>query len=185
MATQFLTPEPMLKPSMKNLLPIMLFFLAGNFCDAQTLIGTVIDRETGETLPEIIVKSGSKGMVTDANGRFHLDIQNGESLEFTQIGYPKHEIININLEQDTVNIGLIGLSPGGTSGFVMYKKKRFLSQKPKYVCRYTKTNVKVKPENLIVRGQDGQPRYTWIANKEGTLQVEFSKIDNCTNHSSK
>ncbi|MCB9233227.1 MAG: hypothetical protein H6581_16340 [Bacteroidia bacterium] len=165
---------------MKKLLVITLFLLASNYSKAQTIIGTVIDGKTADPLAGTLVKSGSKGVITDSIGGFILSINRGESLEFTFIGFPKHEIVDINLEKDTVNIGSIELSSVGAYGYVMYEKKRFLSKKTKYVCRRIKIKNKDEKDGLIVRCPDGQIRYTWTLNDEKTLQVEFDQIKTCT-----
>ncbi|WP_240768504.1 TonB-dependent receptor [Olivibacter sp. XZL3] len=55
--------------------------------------GVVVD-ETGDPLPgvSVRVKGVNRGAVTDANGRYQVEIANGEVLVFTYIGYENAEL---------------------------------------------------------------------------------------------
>lgn len=76
----------------------------------QTVIGTVID-ESGSGLPgvSILVKGTQRGTTTDPNGKYKIDVPNGEAtLVFSFVGYLSQEVVvgnrsqlNINLKVDT------------------------------------------------------------------------------------
>lgn len=59
----------------------------------QTVSGVVVD-ETGSPLPgvSVRVKGVNRGAVTDANGRYQLNIANGEVLVFSYVGYETTEL---------------------------------------------------------------------------------------------
>lgn len=59
----------------------------------QTVSGVVVD-ETGNPLPgvSVRVKGINRGAVTDANGRYQLNIANGEVLVFSYVGYETTEL---------------------------------------------------------------------------------------------
>ena len=75
-----------------------------------TVRGTVVDAQTGESLPgvNILVQGTSVGTTTNADGEFSLNIPEGaQTLVITYVGYQRQEIpigdettINIELAQD-------------------------------------------------------------------------------------
>ncbi len=91
----------------------------------QNVSGTVLD-EGNAPLPgaSVVVKGTSRGMTTDANGKFTLQISNGEVLVVSFIGYKPQEVtyngqteLNIQLEQS-----VIGLEEIVTIGYGVQKK---------------------------------------------------------------
>ena len=56
--------------------------------------GTIVD-ETGEGIPGAFVKlsGSSKGVVTDIDGAYTIDVPNGSKLEVTFLGYQPGEVI--------------------------------------------------------------------------------------------
>ena len=74
-----------------------------------TVRGTVTD-QAGEPIigASIVIKGTSKGVVTDTEGRFAIDVSNGSTLEISCIGYEKRVVkvgaqknISITLAEDT------------------------------------------------------------------------------------
>lgn len=76
--------------------------------------GTVMDAETGETLPgvNIIIKGTTKGTTTDLDGKFSLTVDAGESLVFSYVGYDRQEILVQNQTELTVRMQLDSESLG-------------------------------------------------------------------------
>ncbi|QDH78223.1 TonB-dependent receptor [Echinicola soli] len=73
-----------------------------------TITGTVTDEE-GEPLPgaTVTVVGSSKGTVTDADGKYSLDVEEGETLQFSFIGFEKQQqvvgnqsVIDVVLKMD-------------------------------------------------------------------------------------
>lgn len=71
------------------------------------ITGTVRDQESGEPLPgvNIIVKGTSRGTVTDIGGNFILDVDPGQILILSYIGYDSQEITVVSAQN--LNIDLI------------------------------------------------------------------------------
>lgn len=72
-----------------------------------SISGQITDRETGEALPgvNIIVKGKDKGTVTDIEGSFQINADQGDILLFSYIGYKKQEVVILN--QQVINIQLV------------------------------------------------------------------------------
>ena len=82
----------------KHLQPILLAVLLLlspilTYGQVSTLTGTITD-EIGETLPgvNIVLKGTSSGTLTDINGNYSLDVEQGSELVFTFIGFQTQEI---------------------------------------------------------------------------------------------
>jgi TonB-dependent SusC/RagA subfamily outer membrane receptor len=92
----------------KLLLLTMLFFSAAVVtAQAQTVTGTVTARSDKGTLPgvSVKVKEAAGGTVTDANGKFSLNVPaGGKTLVFSFIGFTPQEV-PIN-GQSTINVAL-------------------------------------------------------------------------------
>ena len=95
----------------------ILFLLLGIFCmsavSAQTTVtGVVKDAADGTPLPgvSVLVKSTTRGTITDFNGNYSIQVQQGETLVFSFIGYTSQEAVvsgatlNISLESDVQNV---------------------------------------------------------------------------------
>ena len=91
---------------------LVLFFSAGqlhaqdNQTTGKKITGTVIDFEQNKSIPgvNIIVKGTSIGTVTDIDGKFELNVNKGDVLKFSYMGYLTAEIKVEN--QATINISL-------------------------------------------------------------------------------
>lgn len=77
-----------------------------------TIRGTVTD-QAGEPIigASIVIKGTSKGVVTDTEGRFTIDVPNGSTLEVSCIGYEKRVVkvgaqrnVSITLAEDTKSL---------------------------------------------------------------------------------
>lgn len=93
----------------KNLLLFVIFFAAVSELQAQERLvsGRVTSTEDGSALPgvNVIIKGSSKGTVTDAQGKFSLEIPGPSSvLIFSFIGFQSQEVLVG--ERTTVDIGL-------------------------------------------------------------------------------
>src|SRR5665648_156022 len=80
-----------------NVLILMLSLLFGNFAMAQQLVlsGKVTDSSSGESLPgvSIVVKGTTNGTISNAEGEFTLQPNNGDVVQFKFIGYKTQEIV--------------------------------------------------------------------------------------------
>ena len=81
---------------------------------AQTITGVVKD-EKGEPAPgvSVVIKGTTKGVQTDADGKFSIQAEVGNVLVFTSVGYVKQEVtvtkdmatLNISLKEDLGTLG--------------------------------------------------------------------------------
>jgi len=73
---------------MKSLLSFLLFLFATSIANSQTISGTVID-DNNLPLPSvnILVKSTGKSSSTDIDGKFFIEANVGDVMEFSFIGY--------------------------------------------------------------------------------------------------
>lgn len=78
----------------------ILFLLLGIFCmsavSAQTTVtGVVKDAADGTPLPgvSVLVKNTTRGTITDFNGNYSIQVQQGETLVFSFIGYTSQEAV--------------------------------------------------------------------------------------------
>ena len=62
------------------------FYLSFSYLFSQ-ITGNVVDSKTGEPLPSVNVVSGEKGISTDANGIFSIEVTTKEPLIFSHVGY--------------------------------------------------------------------------------------------------
>ncbi|TYA74391.1 SusC/RagA family TonB-linked outer membrane protein [Seonamhaeicola marinus] len=86
-----------------------MFLLLGSVIYAQSVSGTVSDKE-GLPIPgvNVLVKGTTTGTVTDFDGKFEINANNGDVLVFSFVGYQTQEIsytgqasVNVSLEDDT------------------------------------------------------------------------------------
>lgn len=108
---------------------ILLFFTLSAAAFAQRKVtGKVIDGEAQIGLPGVTVmlKGGTKGTSTDANGAFSIDVpQNGGTLVFSSIGYESAEEVignrsevNVSLSPDTKSLNEVVVT-----GYASQRKK--------------------------------------------------------------
>lgn len=111
------------KPSIRGGVPIPLYFLVSTLLffalaihDAsaqQRVITGVVADLVGEPIPgvTVLVSGTPRGTVTDINGRYSIQANNGETLEFSFVGFRKvsraignSNVMDITLEEDTQNL---------------------------------------------------------------------------------
>jgi TonB-linked SusC/RagA family outer membrane protein len=78
------------------LLALAFIFMLGGYAMAQnrTISGTVTDADDGSPLPgvNVVVKGSTTGTVTDANGKYQIQIGEGTMLVFSYVGYVTQEV---------------------------------------------------------------------------------------------
>jgi len=92
----------------KLLLPLAMLF--GSFIYAQSVTGTVSDASGPLPGVNVLVKSTATGTVTDFDGNFQINANNGDTLVFSFVGYLTQEIlvsgttINVTLAEDAAQL---------------------------------------------------------------------------------
>jgi TonB-linked SusC/RagA family outer membrane protein len=108
---------------------MLLFFVLGTSAFAQRkLTGKVVDADAQIGLPgvTVLLKGGTKGTSTDANGNYSLEVpQNGGTIVFSSIGYEtKEEVIgnrseiNVSMNADTKSLNEVVVT-----GYASQRKK--------------------------------------------------------------
>lgn len=79
-----------------NVLILFLSLLIGNFAMAQQTVfsGKVTDSSSGEALPgvTVVVKGTTNGTISDVDGKFTLQVNKGDVVQFSFVGYTTKEI---------------------------------------------------------------------------------------------
>ena len=111
------------------LLGLLLLFMSGvaSADDAPAVFrvrGQVKEATSGTPLPgvNVVEKGSSRGVTTDANGQYQLDVQTGDAiLVFSSIGYAKQEIpvgnraeLNVDMQADTRSLDEVVVQGYGT-----------------------------------------------------------------------
>src|SRR5690606_35759918 len=82
---------------MKNSLTLVicLFFAWMSFGQTQSLSGVVTDHETGVPIPgaNVTVQNTARGVVTDFDGNYTVEVSTGEVLIFSYIGYKEQQVV--------------------------------------------------------------------------------------------
>ncbi|TAH21674.1 MAG: TonB-dependent receptor [Cytophagales bacterium] len=109
----------MTKSYFKRISLLLIFFVSFTAFSAfaqKRVSGTVKDGETGSGLPGVTiqVKGTTKGTVTDADGKYAIDANDGGTLVFSSVGYVTQEmavgsssVIDITLVADVKTLGEI------------------------------------------------------------------------------
>ena len=73
---------------------LILFFGVSNFVLAQEVSGTVLD-DSSQPLPgvTVVVKDTSTGTTTDLDGRYSINANDGDELEFSYVGFDTQRIV--------------------------------------------------------------------------------------------
>lgn len=91
------------------------------FAQSLTVKGTVADEETGDMLPaaSIIVKGTERGTMTNFNGEYEIDVENGETLIFSFMGMKDQEFtitssqtLDVVLKPDVEQLDAVTISTG-------------------------------------------------------------------------
>ena len=89
----------------------------------RTLVGTVTDASTGETLigVNVIIKGTTQGTVTDLDGKFSIEVTGKDEIEISYIGYKTQTIevgdlgvLNIKMEGDNEVLDEVVVVGAGT-----------------------------------------------------------------------
>ncbi len=88
---------------------MLLIIPSGVSAQNRTITGTVVEAETQTPLPgvSVVVQGTTKGTMTNAEGKFSLDVTDGQILQFSFIGYASKELtvgksntIDVQLQTD-------------------------------------------------------------------------------------
>ena len=95
-----------MKTIFKRLL-LALLFLPTIILAQSTVTGTVTEQATALPIPtvNVIIKDTSRGTATDFDGNYTLEVNNGDVLVFSYIGYLTQEITYNG--QSNINVGLV------------------------------------------------------------------------------
>ena len=83
----------------KNLKVIMFLFAtlawSTGFAQIKTITGKITDASDGEPLPgvTIVVKGTTTGTITNFDGDYSINVEEGETLAYSYIGYTTQEIV--------------------------------------------------------------------------------------------
>ncbi|NQU86208.1 MAG: SusC/RagA family TonB-linked outer membrane protein, partial [Mariniphaga sp.] len=88
------------------LLFVSILIYSMSFAQQKTVTGTVIDDSTNEPLPgvTVVVTGTTNGTVSNFDGEYTLDVEQGQTLSFSFIGYSAQQVL-IGSE-NTINIAL-------------------------------------------------------------------------------
>ncbi len=84
-----------------------------SYSQQKTLTGEVTDAGTGEPLPgvTIVIQGTARGTITDVDGQYSIDVEQGRTLTFSFIGYTSQEIevgaedvLNVQLRQSVESL---------------------------------------------------------------------------------
>ncbi|UZD23901.1 TonB-dependent receptor [Algoriphagus halophytocola] len=150
--------------------------------DFQKISGTVRD-EMGEPMPgvSILVKGTTTGTVTDLDGGFTLDVEEGQVLQFSFIGYEKQEQIvgsaseiNVTMLQaansldEVVVVGYGQQRKANLTGAVDQVDSEAFENRP--ISNVSQGLVGVIP-NLNIKMLDGKPTQSPSYNVRGTTSI--------------
>ena len=84
----------------------------------RTLVGTVTDASTGETLigVNVIIKGTTQGTVTDLDGKFSIEVTGKDEIEISYIGY----------KTQTIEVGDLGVLNVKMEGIMKFWTKSLL-----------------------------------------------------------
>lgn len=165
---------------MRTVLSLISIVLLPLISDAQIVIGTLVDKNTGEPViaTNIIVASSGRGCVSQPDGSFSIRLDSTLTVQFSGITYPMHMIRNIDASTDTIDIGLITLVPAFT-GYVTYKMKGGFFKKSVTKCEYRNDLDKYTKKDFEIKCPSGNSSYKWQRN-EGMLILDYTSIKTCT-----
>ena len=102
---------------------VILFFSVMSFAQQKSLSGTITD-QASIPLPgvNVIIKGTSNGTSTDFDGKYQIEVNNGDIIVFSYIGYKAKEIVysgqsalDITLSEDTSQLDEIVIIGYGTT----------------------------------------------------------------------
>lgn len=109
---------------MKKLIPLLLFLISGMVHAQMTVRGTITSEADGLGIPGVTVqvKDTSIGVATDVDGKFTINLMNGNQiLVFSSVGFKSQEIVvgnqtifNISMVEDLSNLDEVVVVGYGT-----------------------------------------------------------------------
>jgi len=141
---------------MKTVLNALLFcliMLPATLMAQTTVTGTVTDKANAMPTPgvNVIIKGTAKGTSTDFDGKYSIEINEGETLVFSYVGYTTQEIeftgqatIDVSIAEDAAQLDEVVLIGYGTTT----RKDATGSIESVTAKDFTKGNI-VTPENLL------------------------------------
>ena len=101
---------------------VALFSFSALYAQQMTVSGTVTDAADGMPLPgvTVAVKGTTQGTITTPDGQYTLNVDNGQTLVFSFIGYKPQEVvatnttINVALEEDVIGMDEVVVIGYGT-----------------------------------------------------------------------
>lgn len=95
-----------MKTTLKGLL-FILFFVPTLIFAQNIVTGTVTEQSTSQPLPgvNIVIKGTATGAATDFDGNYQINVNNGDVLEFSYVGYVTQDITYSG--QSTINVQFI------------------------------------------------------------------------------
>ena len=168
----------------KPIILLLLCFLSvGLYGQELTVRGTVLDGN-GEPIEgaAVLVKDSMKGEMTDADGRFTLDVRSGDILVASMLGYrqvelPASETMTIVLEpdmnylEDAVVIGYGAVRKSDLTGSVSSIKAEDLSAAPSHSIDYM---LRGKAAGLTVYTGSNEPGASATIRIRGTSSIHGS-----------
>ncbi len=158
----------------KYILFLCLFMhtIATSFAQGLTVNGTVVEQASGEGMPgvAILVKGTSSGTVTDADGRFNLQVPGEDAvLVFSFIGYMSQEVpvrgkstINVTLVEDVESLEELVVVGYGTqkkatlTGSVSEVQGKEITQSPQ---PNVSNSLAGRISGVIANNRGGEPGY--------------------------
>ena len=141
---------------MKTFLNALLFCLIivpASMMAQSTVTGTITDKANAMPLPgvNVIIKGTARGTATDFDGKYTLEVNDGETLVISYVGYTTQEVvftgqttINVELAEDSAQLDEVVLIGYGTTT----KKDATGSVEAVTSKDFTRGNI-VTPENLL------------------------------------
>ncbi|WP_224998636.1 TonB-dependent receptor [Cesiribacter sp. SM1] len=146
--------------------------IATSFAQGLTVNGTVVEQASGEGMPgvAILVKGTSSGTVTDADGRFNLQVPGEDAvLVFSFIGYMSQEVpvrgkstINVTLVEDVESLEELVVVGYGTqkkatlTGSVSEVQGKEITQSPQ---PNVSNSLAGRISGVIANNRGGEPGY--------------------------
>ncbi|WP_341215101.1 SusC/RagA family TonB-linked outer membrane protein [uncultured Wocania sp.] len=136
-----------------NSLLFFLFFVPILMFGQNKLTGTVTEQSTSIPLPgvNVVIKNTTTGTATDFDGNYQIEVNNGDVIVFSYVGYQTIEIsytgqtsLNVQLNEDAAQLNEIVIIGYGTTT----KKDATGSVEAITSEDFTKGNI-VTPENLL------------------------------------
>ena len=102
-----------MKKNISNLLLFLLFFAPAIIVGQTVLKGTVTEQSTSIPLPgvNVVIKDTTIGTSTDFDGNYQIEVNNGDVIVFSYVGYQIQEIqyngqslLNVGLIEDTAQL---------------------------------------------------------------------------------